>query len=294
MTHMSTAPPTGPPIPDASMSLLAHLMEGSLDAGYAEAAARRTPSTPGRRGIVLAVGLLVVGLLLATSAVQTHSRQSGTAAARAALIDKVTERSARADRLAGDVALLRASVADLRQARLEASAEGKRLTRELAVLEGWTGAAPVVGPAVVIHLEDAPDDAGGARAQTDPRAGGSVAEGKVTDRDLQTIVNEMWVADAEAVAVNGQRLTSLSAIRSAGPNILVAFRPLNPPYDIVAIGDNVAMRAKLLDGFASSYLDVLGNYGIKSSVTTRAREKLPPSAGLTLRHASVPNTERQP
>ena len=47
------------------------------------------------------------------------------------------------------------------------------------------------------------------------------------DRDLQVIVNGLWAAGAEAIAVNGQRLTACSAIRSAGEAILVDFRPLS-------------------------------------------------------------------
>ena len=43
----------------------------------------------------------------------------------------------------------------------------------------------------------------------DPPHGEDRTEGRVTDRDLQTIVNEVWAAGAEAVAINGQRLTSL-------------------------------------------------------------------------------------
>jgi uncharacterized protein YlxW (UPF0749 family) len=41
---------------------------------------------------------------------------------------------------------------------------------------------------------------------------------------------------AEAIAVNGQRLTAKSAIRSAAGAILVNYRPLKPPYRVEAIG----------------------------------------------------------
>ena len=45
-------------------------------------------------------------------------------------------------------------------------------------------------------------------------------------RDLQIVVNGLWASGAEAVSVNGQRLTSKAAIRFAGQAILVNYRPL--------------------------------------------------------------------
>ena len=83
----------------------------------------------------------------------------------------------------------------------------------------------MTGPGLVVRLDDAAGDGDG--ADVDPRTDVDDS-GRVTDRDLQTVVNEVWAAGAEAVAVNGQRLTALSAIRSAGDAILVDFRPLTP------------------------------------------------------------------
>ena len=68
---------------------------------------------------------------------------------------------------------------------------------------------PVTGPGMVVRLDDAPTGDGDG-ADVDPRTDDD-ADGRVTDRDLQTVVNEVWAAGAEAVAVNGQRLTALSA-----------------------------------------------------------------------------------
>jgi uncharacterized protein YlxW (UPF0749 family) len=276
------------------MSLLAQLENRSLDEGYAEAAAARGSDEPPRAGAVLAVGLLAVGLLLATAGAQARDRAPVVAEARRALMEKVTERTAEADRLAAEVSSLQAGVAKARQDRLRTSTSGSQLARELAALEAWTGAAPIVGPAVVVHLEDASKQDDVAASAEDRRASNEIEEGKLTDRDLQTIVNEMWLAGAEAVAVNGQRLTALSAIRAAGPNILVAFRPLNPPYDVVAIGHGPSLRAELAEGFAGSYLDVLRNYGIRSSVSTVRSVRLPASAGIRLRHAQVDGGEATP
>jgi uncharacterized protein YlxW (UPF0749 family) len=278
------------------MSLLTDLMEHSLDEGYAEAAAHR-PATaaPGDRrrpSVMLLAGLLAVGLLLSTAAAQERDRASSSAEARTALVSEVQRRSAANDTLERSLERDRASVAATRRSALRLTAEGTSLAARLTTLEVVTGASPVTGPALVVHVTDAPaDNASG--ADSDPRTG-SATDGRVTDRDLQTVVNEVWASGAEAVAVNGQRLTALSAIRSAGDAILVDFRPLSPPYDIVGVGNATAMRASFAEGFGGSYLQALRDYGIGYSLSTNSSTRLGSSSGVVLRYAITPTaTEAQ-
>jgi uncharacterized protein YlxW (UPF0749 family) len=138
---------------------------------------------------------------------------------------------------------------------------------------------------MVVRLDDATSNGDG--ADVDPRSDVD-SSGRVTDRDLQTVVNEIWAAGAEAVAVNGQRLTALSAIRSAGDAVLVDFRPLTPPYRIEAVGDPHKLRETFVGGFGGSYLQVLQGYGITYAVEDRDRLKLAASAGVRLRYAAEP------
>ncbi|MGO1341870.1 MAG: DUF881 domain-containing protein, partial [Cellulosimicrobium funkei] len=76
--------------------------------------------------------------------------------------------------------------------------------------------------------------------------------------DLQRVVNALWAGGAEAVAINDQRLTGLSAIRSAGDAVLVDLQPLVGPYRVEAIGDPDAMRTSLLRSGTSDFLQLLG------------------------------------
>jgi uncharacterized protein YlxW (UPF0749 family) len=271
---------------DASMVLLTSLVEDSLDQGYARAAARRATGEQGRRGgrWVLTAGLLAVGLLLATAAAQTRDRADATAQARDALAAEVEDRTATNEQLERSLEQQRAAVSRERRAALRITADGARLERTLARLETVTGAAAVRGPGMSLVLEDAASQAEG--ADVDPRTDVDT-DGRVTDRDLQTLVNEIWASGAEAVAVNEQRLTALSAIRAAGDAILVDFRPLNPPYEVRAIGPS-QMRTRFVQGFGGSYLQVLRDYGIDYAVEDRDELELPASAGLTVRHATNP------
>jgi uncharacterized protein YlxW (UPF0749 family) len=70
----------------------------------------------------------------------------------------------------------------------------------------------------------------------------------VLDRDLQLVVNSLWAAGAEAIAVGGVRIGPNVTIRQAGGAILVDNQPISSPYSIVAIGPPHALQ----DGFEGS------------------------------------------
>ena len=283
-------PPTGTgghSRPDQSMLLLRNLVEDSLDEGYARAAARRAAGEPARKSavLVLTVGLLLVGLLLATAFAQTRQRAGSAAAARDALVAEVEQRSTANDKAQARLDQQRAAVQRAQRQVLALSGAGTQLADQLSRLEASTGAGPVTRPGMVVRLDDAPGNSDG--SDVDPRTDVD-SSGRVTDRDLQTVVNEVWAAGAEAVAVNGQRLTALSAIRAAGDAVLVDFRPLTPPYTIEAVGDPHKLRETFVGGFGGSYLQVLQGYGITYAVEDSDRLQLPASAGVRLRYAGEP------
>lgn len=288
------------------MQLLRSLVEDSLDEGYARASARRKAAAAlraessaaaqgavvtGRRGpgvtmgmVLTACGLVAVGLLLSTAFGQTRLSARSAAGERASLVSEVAKRDAANQRLQTRLVGLRSEVAAAQRRALQLTGAGSALSTRLVALESVSGTSPVVGPGMKVRVDDAPAQPSSGGADVDPRTG-QAQQGRVTDRDLQTIVNEVWAAGAEAVSVNGERLTALSAIRSAGDAVLVDFRPLNPPYVIEAIGDPATMRTSFVGGFGGSYLQVLKGYGIAESVTDARRITLSASAGVALRYA---------
>ncbi len=70
--------------------------------------------------------------------------------------------------------------------------------------------------------------------------------GIVRDNDLALLVNGLWSAGAEAICVNGQRLTVMSSIRTSGRAIEVNSVGIAPPYTVLAIGDRGAAPGQLL------------------------------------------------
>ncbi len=230
----------------------------------------------------LGLALVVVGLLLATAAGEVRMRAPATAQARAALVAEIRARTSAADALQAQVSGLQLDIARARRALVSARS-GRGAADELVRLEVATGAVPVQGPGVRVTVEDASTTTSGLPS----RVGGDPAQGgRVLDRDLQMVVNGLLQSGADAVAVNGQRLTTLSAIRSAGSAILVDYRPLSPPYRVEAVGAGQALATAFVDGPAGRYLAGLQEgYGVRFQVVAVRALDLPASAGLSLYHA---------
>ena len=102
-------------------------------------------------------------------------------------------------------------------------------------------------------------------------------------KDLQYVANGLWEAGAEAISINGQRLTSTSSIRFAGDAILVDYRPLARPYVVTALGDpdGPADRASPRAGAAPTCRPA-DNYGIRVSIDARGLDDLPAASALTV------------
>jgi uncharacterized protein YlxW (UPF0749 family) len=280
--------------PDESMTLLNEVMQRPLDPGYAAAAERRRndPDAGRRHGrrlpvtlllAVLAGGVLIVGVrdLRLPAALDSHD----------ALTQEIADRTAQVDELDQQVRGLQVEIEKIGTEALAGA--GDRVVGRSQLLASTTGASAVVGPGVTVMVDDAEalDDLAGA----DPREREQAERGRVRDRDLQVVVNGLWSAGAEAVAVNGQRLTAMSSIREAGPAILVNFRPLTPPYEVQAIGDAKSMQVEFATSAAGRYLSSLQqNYGVRASVSGADSLRLPAATGLRLRYAKRPQTTQQP
>ncbi|MDH6580052.1 uncharacterized protein YlxW (UPF0749 family) [Kitasatospora sp. MAP5-34] len=272
--------------PDASMSLLTTVMEHSLDDGYAEAARANgregTSRLPGslRGRLILALGLALATTVVTVGAVTSHEAEPTLAKERDALVRRVNDSTGAADRMQKQIQDLRHQVDRAQQQALPTGSNGS-----LAELAGRVGTGEVSGPGVKLVIDDASGTGGG--SASDPRlADGFHDTGRLRDRDLQLIVNGLWQAGAEAVSVNGQRLTVLSAIRAAGDAILVDNRPLVPPYTVLVAGDGPRLAAAFQDDEAGRYLKIIqDSYGIRSTLSVQKKLTVPAALGITLRYA---------
>ncbi|WP_152690863.1 DUF881 domain-containing protein [Jiangella alkaliphila] len=256
--------------PDELMSLLNDLFAKPLDAGYEEAAARRQAAgerpTSERtwRSPALAIGLVALGLLLTMSVLQVRDTASVVSSERQGLIEQIDNEDARVSRLQGEVTALEAEIGELESNLLQNSAAGQQMREEVEGLQVTTGAIAVTGPGVVVTVDDAEDQS--AEDGTD----------RVLDLDLRQVVNGLWSAGAEAIAINGQRITPLTGIRSAQDLIQINYRPTDAPYEISAIGDPRTLARDFGDGSGGEWLRrTAASSGISSNVRTEESLDLP-------------------
>ena len=110
-------------------------------------------------------------------------------------------------------------------------------TAEMAEAAALAGLTPVKGPAVRVTLTDAPLTVQPIGVDGDLLV--------VHQQDIQTVANVLWAGGAEAMTIQGQRVTSLTGIKCVGNTVVLRGGPYAPPYVIAAIGDTNRLRAAL-------------------------------------------------
>ncbi len=145
---------------------------------------------------------------------------------------------------------------ELEQTR-RATAEGRTLTaamsKELESLRMLAGLRAMRGPGVTVLLRD---------AKTQPSGSNPVV---VTYQDLVSVINELWAAGSEAIAVNGQRVTATTGFSQVGATVKVNLQGITAPFTIVALGDPgdlegaLNIRGGLIDGLRALGLSITIN-----------------------------------
>lgn len=220
----------------ARMPLIDLIASGALDEEYGEVARRRPPRDPAARkprpGLVGAAAVLFFAVLVTLSFQQTRDNESVVDASRATLEDGI--RSGRQDVSAAQDRIVALRDADnAAESLLDLLDQTARESEgRLRVLRSTTGFSSGSGPGVRLVVGDNPD---------------GVAAHRVYDEDLALLVNGLWQAGAQAIAINGQRLTSVSAIRNSGSTVRVNKVNLSPPYTLEVLGDEDTLQADLLD-----------------------------------------------
>lgn len=121
-----------------------------------------------------------------------------------------------------------------------------------------------------------------------PTFSGTTDLGQVIDRDLQHAVNGLWQAGAEAISVNGVRLTGRTSIRNAGATILVDYRPVSAPYRIVALGDAALLLKRLKANPEWNELQTLSDrYRIRWGIAASKQLQVPAGASTLPNRATA-------
>ena len=177
--------------------------------------------------ITLGVALLALGFLIAAQLRTEAPRVRYASNERVALVETANDLQGRQDALKQQLLDLRTEIQKLESQGQGSAALLKDLDDRLREARVAAGLTALQGPGLVLQLRD---------------SGNAVPPGEnptdylVSARDLRTVVEELWLAGAEAIAVNGERVTAAGAIIDIGGSVLLNSAYLSPPYQISAIG----------------------------------------------------------
>lgn len=249
--HRVTEPDEADGILAAFLAELVTDEYATADSTDVRAATNPVTDRPTRRLLAAAVAG-IIGLVIAVALLNARFSTDERQQTHAELVDRVAAGSDAVDDRQANVDALAANIDELRQQILAGDAGNSATAAEIDRLSARAGSKPLSGPGVAITLDDAPEATRGSL-------------NRVLDRDLQDVVNALWRAGATGIAINGQRLTSASAIRAAGDAILVDYQPLTRPYTVSAVGaSESAIRAA---GIPSLLAELHTDYGLVSDTT---------------------------
>ena len=213
----------------------------------------------------LAAVLALVGFLTLVASNGVKEAKRGAESRRAGLVKLIHTRQGEVDSLGKQLVRLRADVISARRRLSATSADDARHLRDVQM---WAGTTGMSGTGLEIRLSDSHREA---KTDTDRQSL------SVHDVDLQLVVNALWAAGGEAVAVNGQRLVATSPIRAAGETITVNFRPLVPPYKVEAIGADRKQFER--SAVAQRFRQWVADYGLGFSLRSRSKVVVPGYVG---------------
>lgn len=237
-----------------------------MDAGRTH---RPAPRRALRRSPALRVATVIVcvvaGFMMATSALASRGNdlRPDRTTELASLVQAEAER---VDQLGRTASGLRAEVD-----ALSASGQWAGLP-DLGAAAERADSVAVAGPAVTVVLTDAPASVQPAGVDPDLLV--------VHQQDIQAVVNALWAAGAEAMTIQGQRVSSRTGIKCVGNTVVLHGVPYAPPYRITAIGDVPALERGLRESdYLRLYRTYVDAYRLGYEVSRQARVEMPAYAG---------------
>lgn len=226
----------------------------------------------------LGLALLGLGFLVAAQLASEGPRVRYTTQERSPLVETATELQRQQDALKAAILGLRERIQEAEQAGEGSAALVKDLNAQLQAARIAAGLIPLTGSGIVLQVEDSMEPVAPDTNEADYLVGA---------RDIRTLVEELWAAGAQAIAVNGERITPTTSVIDIGSSILVNSAYLLPPYQITALGpDDLYPRLSASPGFVDFIRARSETYGLRVSFAEPETVDIPAFAGtVTLRYA---------
>ncbi len=221
--------------------------------------------------VTLAMALLVLGFLIAAQIAAEGPRIRYSTQERSPLIDSALGLQARQEALKTEILALRGRIGELEAQDPSAADSLRRLYAALEEARLQAGLVAVSGRGLAFLIED----------------GSGGLDALVTAHDVRILVEELWLAGAEGVEVNGERVVGSTAVLDIGGSILVNSAYLAPPYTIRAIGpDDLYDRLRASVAFIEFVQGRVEPSGLRLSVAELEKVDLRAFAGTVgLRNA---------
>jgi uncharacterized protein YlxW (UPF0749 family) len=228
--------------------------------------------------VTLGVALLALGFLIAAQLASEGPRVRYTTQERTPLVETANELQSQQDVLKQRILDLRSQIQIVEGQGEGSAATVRQLNDRLEQARIAAGLIPLTGTGIVIQLEDS-------KQPVPPD--GSESDYLVGSRDIRVVVEDLWAAGAEAIAVNGERITPTSAIIDVGTSLLINSAYLTPPYQITALGPpDLYDRLSASAGFVDFVRSRSEGYGIGVSLAEPESVDMPAFVGtVTLRYS---------
>ncbi len=224
----------------------------------------------------LRIGMLAASLVLGVgigaqtrTSIAIHVKLGVTPPQLEELGYRLRQQERATEALEAQVQEMRNRIADYQLAAAQQQRGLQTLTRQLKHLRTLAGMTPVEGSGVIVELAD---------SRRPLRPGQNPNEVILHNYDLAVVLNELRDAGAEAIAINGERLTVTTGIESLFRTFRVNTKRIVPPLQIAAIGDPDALA-----GYVSrrgGYLDYLRAFNFPARVTRVNRLSIPAYRGV--------------
>lgn len=173
----------------------------------------------------LAFGLLLSLQLNSSPSAGVVTSADGRSRAEGAIHRLENEQEA----LKARIGQLRQELTDYQQETAATTELLEELNAELSYHRAIAGLVAARGSGIEVTLDDSPRQA--IPADRDPSAY------IVHEYDLRDVVNLLWLAGAEGISINKERVVGLTSIYCVGSTVMVNDTRLSPPYVVRAIGN---------------------------------------------------------
>jgi len=189
-------------------------------------------------GLVLLLPALLLGVVVAAQW-ETQSRRTPLASRyQLQLAEAAQSLQAEQEQLKTEVLLLRSQLEAIDAQTAAFGGQSATIKADLDQLRGVAGLTPVSGPGITVTLDDAHASAGAPILR-------NIELAIVHSTDLTDVFNTAWKAGAEAISVNGERITGSSAC--VGAVIQINGTLLSPPFVVRIVGPPDGLLAMLND-----------------------------------------------